>query len=144
MTTPRPSSAIRKQPPTKRQRRPAVQPRPSSLVEDAGVPILTIGHSTRSIDEFIRLLKAHGVTRLVDVRTVPRSRHNPQFNRENLPGSLSDAGISYIHFPELGGLRRTTSSSPNTGWRNLSFRGYADYMQTAEFRGAVTKLIIGF
>lgn len=103
--------------------------------------ILTIGHSTRPVSEFIRLLRAHGVTRVVDVRTVPRSRHNPQFNRENLPESLRAAGIAYVHRPALGGLRRPTPDSPNTGWRNLSFRGYADYMQTAEFSAAIDELL---
>lgn len=103
--------------------------------------ILTIGHSTRSIAEFVRLLRAHGVTRIIDVRTVPRSRHNPQFSRENLPDSLRAVGISYLHRPALGGLRRATPESPNGGWRNLSFRGYADYMQTPEFHSAVDDLI---
>lgn len=79
------------------------------------------------------MLKAHGVELLVDVRTVPRSRHNPQFNREFLPQSLAAAGIRYEHMPGLGGLRRPRKDSTNTGWRNLSFRGYADYMQTDEF-----------
>jgi len=102
---------------------------------------LTIGHSTRPIEEFVRLLKAHAVTQLIDVRTVPRSRHNPQFNRETLPASLESAGIAYLHMPELGGLRRATSDSVNTGWQNASFRGYADYMQTPEFRGAIERLI---
>jgi uncharacterized protein (DUF488 family) len=102
---------------------------------------LTIGHSTRAIEEFVRLLKAHAVTQLIDVRTVPRSRHNPQFNRETLPASLESAGIAYLHMPELGGLRRATSDSVNTGWQNASFRGYADYMQTPEFRGAIESLI---
>jgi uncharacterized protein (DUF488 family) len=102
---------------------------------------LTIGHSTRAIEEFVRLLKAHVVTQLIDVRTVPRSRHNPQFNRETLPASLESAGIAYVHMPELGGLRRATSDSVNTGWQNASFRGYADYMQTPEFRGAIERLI---
>ena len=103
--------------------------------------VLTIGHSTRTIEEFIRLLQAHGVTRVVDVRTVPRSRHNPQFNLDTLPASLMPAGIGYIHMPELGGLRHTTPASINTGWRNASFRGYADYMQTPGFAKAVDKLI---
>ena len=103
--------------------------------------ILTIGHSTRPVSEFIRLLRSHGVTRVVDVRTVPRSRHNPQFSRENLPGSLRAAEISYVHRPVLGGLRRPTPDSPNAGWRNLSFRGYADYMQTREFSAAIDELL---
>jgi uncharacterized protein (DUF488 family) len=102
---------------------------------------LTIGHSTRAIEEFVHLLKAHAVTQLIDVRTVPRSRRNPQFNRETLPASLESAGIAYLHMPELGGLRRATSDSVNTGWQNASFRGYADYMQTPEFRGAIERLM---
>jgi uncharacterized protein (DUF488 family) len=77
----------------------------------------------------------------VDVRTVPRSRHNPQFSRENLPDSLRAVGISYVHRPALGGLRRPERDSPNSGWRNLSFRGYADYMQTREFRAAIDELL---
>jgi uncharacterized protein (DUF488 family) len=103
--------------------------------------VLTIGHSTRPIDEFLRLLVAHGVTKLIDVRTVPRSRHNPQFGKDQLPGSLKAAGIGYDHRAQLGGLRRTSAQSPNQGWRNLSFRGYADYMQTREFQDAVEQLI---
>ncbi len=95
--------------------------------------ILTIGHSTRDLEEFIRLLKAHGVTRVGDVPTVPRSRHKPQFNKETLPHSLDAAGISYEQMPGLGGFRRAKAGSPNLGWRNSSFRGYADYVQTAEF-----------
>lgn len=95
--------------------------------------VLTVGHSTRPIEEFIELLVAHGVTQLVDVRTAPRSRHNPQFNAETLPGRLAAAAIGYAHAAGLGGFRRPTPDSPNAGWRNLSFRGYADYMQTADF-----------
>jgi hypothetical protein len=105
------------------------------------VTILTIGHSTRPLDEFIELLRLNGVTLLVDVRTVPRSRHNPQFNQESLPESLSAHGIAYQHLPELGGLRKTRKDSPNTGWENASFRGYADYMQTPEFEAALKHLI---
>src|SRR5690242_737628 len=103
--------------------------------------MLTVGHSNQPIGEFLRLLKAHGVKRLVDVRTVPRSRHNPQFNRDSLPGSLAAEGIAYEHVPGLGGLRHPTKDSVNTGWRNLSFRGYADYMQTAEFITSLEALI---
>lgn len=106
-----------------------------------GPVIFTVGHSTRSIEDFIHLLQAHAVTRVADVRTVPRSRHNPQFNREFLPESLKTAGIGYTHDPALGGLRRTSSASINTGWRNSSFRGFADYMQTPEFGAALTELI---
>jgi len=103
--------------------------------------IFTIGHSTHPIDEFIRLLQAHGVKRLVDVRTVPRSRHNPQFNRDSLPAALRKAQIFYTHLRELGGLRHPDKDSPNTGWRNAGFRGYADYMQTPEFEKGLGKLL---
>jgi uncharacterized protein (DUF488 family) len=103
--------------------------------------VLTVGHSTRPLVELIDLLKSHAVTKLVDVRTVPRSRHNPQFNRDTLPGALEHAGIGYAHFAGLGGLRRADPESPNKGWRNASFRGYADYMQTAEFAQNLEDLI---
>lgn len=103
--------------------------------------ILTIGHSTRPIADFIELLQAHEVCRLVDVRTIPRSRHNPQFSQENLAASLQAEGIGYTHMPGLGGLRHTTAASPNKGWRNTSFRGYADYMQTAEFASHLDEVI---
>ena len=103
--------------------------------------VLTIGHSTRTLDEFIALLKAHAVTLVVDVRTIPRSRHNPQFNKESLPDSLKKAGIGYVHMPGLGGLRHAKHNSVNAGWRNASFRGYADYMQTAEFEKQIEELI---
>jgi uncharacterized protein (DUF488 family) len=95
--------------------------------------ILTIGHSTRTIDEFIHLLQLHSVTLVVDVRTIPRSRHNPQFNKDTLPVLLKAVEIKYVHMLDLGGLRHTSSSSLNTAWRNNSFRGYADYMQTPQF-----------
>jgi hypothetical protein len=103
--------------------------------------ILTIGHSTRPIDEFIALLQQHGVERLVDIRTIPRSRHNPQFNSETLAKSLARAGIEYAHLKELGGLRRARHDSINMGWWNASFRGYADYMQTPEFEEALQRLL---
>lgn len=109
--------------------------------DDGACQVLTVGHSTRAIEEFVDLLLAHGVTQLVDVRTVPRSRHNPQFNIETLPDRLAVAAIGYTHAAGLGGFRRTTADSPNTGWRNLSFRGYADYMQRAEFRESLGSLI---
>lgn len=103
--------------------------------------ILTAGHSTRPIGEFLGLLRAHGVELVADVRTVPRSRRNPQFNREALPASLAAEGIEYLHMPELGGLRRPRKDSINSAWRNESFRGYADYMQTPEFAAALARLI---
>jgi uncharacterized protein (DUF488 family) len=103
--------------------------------------IFTIGHSTRPIDEFLRILQAHGIQRLIDVRTIPRSRHNPQFGQENLAASLRAADIAYQHMPGLGGLRRPRRDSMNTGWRNASFRGYADYMQTPEFQENLEELM---
>jgi uncharacterized protein (DUF488 family) len=103
--------------------------------------IFTIGHSTRTVETFIELLRSHGVKRLVDVRTVPRSRHNPQFNRDSLPAVLRAAGIEYAHIEALGGLRHPRPDSLNTGWRNASFRGYADYMQTPEFATGLETLI---
>lgn len=103
--------------------------------------IRTIGHSTRPVEALIEMLKAHGVKRLVDVRTIPRSRYNPQFNSDALAAALDRAGIAYTHMKELGGLRHARKDSPNTGWRNTSFRGYADYMQTAEFQSAMETLL---
>jgi uncharacterized protein (DUF488 family) len=103
--------------------------------------VFTIGHSTRSIETFIEMLKAHGVKQLVDVRTIPRSRHNPQFNRDALPETLLQAGIGYTHMEELGGLRHARKDSLNTGWHNASFRGFADYMQTPEFEAGLKTLI---
>ncbi len=103
--------------------------------------VFTIGHSTHPIDEFVHLLQTHSVEQLIDIRTVPRSRTNPQFNRDTLPNSLHAAGIAYLHMPALGGLRSARADSPNTAWRNASFRGYADYMQTPEFAEAIDSLI---
>jgi len=101
----------------------------------------TVGHSTRPLEEFVALLRAHDVSLLVDVRTVPRSRHNPQFNQETLPQSLAAVGIKYQHMVGLGGLRHTTVDSPNLGWRNASFRGFADYMQSDEFAKNIVALL---
>jgi uncharacterized protein (DUF488 family) len=109
--------------------------------QDSQPVVLTVGHSTRPLEEFIELLMAHSVSQLIDVRTVPRSRHNPQFNRDTLPIALEGAGIRYGHAPGLGGFRHTHPASQNTGWRNLSFRGYADYMQTLEFAQNLADLI---
>jgi uncharacterized protein (DUF488 family) len=103
--------------------------------------VLTVGHSTRPIEIFLELLRSHRVTQLVDVRTVPRSRHNPQFAQDALRASLAAAGIGYAHAPGLGGFRRPGPDSPNAGWRNLSFRGYADYMQTPEFDAELRNLV---
>jgi len=111
-------------------------------VNESPAPVvLTVGHSTRPLAAFIALLAAHSVTRLIDVRTVPRSRHNPQFNLETFPAALEAAGIHYEHAPGLGGFRRAGPESPNMGWRNASFRGYADYMQTAEFAQNLSSLV---
>ena len=103
--------------------------------------ILTIGHSTRTLDDFIGILRAHGVERLVDIRTIPRSRHNPQFNQETLSERLKESGIDYVLLKQLGGLRHPKADSPNTGWKNSSFRGFADYMQTQAFAKGVDQLI---
>ena len=103
--------------------------------------ILTVGHSNRSLEQFLEILRGHGVSLLVDVRIMPRSRHNPQFNRETLPQMLAAHGIAYEHLPGLGGLRHARKDSVNTGWRNASFRGYADYMQTPEFEAALARAI---
>jgi uncharacterized protein (DUF488 family) len=103
--------------------------------------VMTIGHSTHPLVEFIALLKAHGVKQLVDVRTIPRSRHNPQFNRDTLATALRNVRIGYRNMKGLGGLRHAHKDSVNTGWRNAGFRGFADYMQTPEFELNLRKLI---
>lgn len=103
--------------------------------------IWTIGHSTRTLDELVTMLRGHGITRLVDVRTVPRSRRHPQFNRETLPEPLARAGIGYAHMPGLGGLRKPRKDSTNTAWRNAGFRGYADHMESTEFEASLASLI---
>jgi uncharacterized protein (DUF488 family) len=103
--------------------------------------ILTVGHSTHPLEGFLAMLRAHGVAQIIDVRTVPRSARNPQFNRESLPGELAAVGIAYTHTPELGGLRKARADSTNLAWRNESFRGYADYMQTLEFDTGLRRLI---
>lgn len=103
--------------------------------------IFTVGHSTRPIANFVSLLEAYGIRQILDIRTIPRSRHNPQFNAEALAAALSEAGIRYIGCPALGGLRHARKDSPNDGWRNKSFRGYADYMQTKAFGDGLNTLI---
>jgi len=102
--------------------------------------LFTIGHSTHSIEEFIGLLKTHGIRHLVDVRSIPKSRHVPQFNSDTLASSLSSAGIAYTHLKILGGRRHSRKDSINTGWRNISFRGYADYMATPQFAEGLAAL----
>src|SRR5580658_1656240 len=106
-----------------------------------GLRVFTIGHSTRPIGEFVELLRSNGVERLLDIRTIPKSRHNPQFNTDALAKSLRDAGIDYVHLKALGGLRKALRDSRNTGWRNASFRGYANYMQTREFEEALARTV---
>lgn len=103
--------------------------------------IFTIGHSTLPIEQFIGSLKSFGIEHLADVRTVPRSRYNPQFNTDALAASLKEAGIAYTHMKALGGLRHPHKESPNGGWHNDSFRGYADYMASDEFLQALAQLI---
>ncbi len=110
-------------------------------ISDTSPVVLTIGHSTRTLATFTDLLKAHGVARVVDVRTVPRSRRNPQFNRDTLPAALGAVGIGYTHMAGLGGLRHPRGDSPNTGWRTPGFQGFADYAQTAEFEASLKALI---
>jgi uncharacterized protein (DUF488 family) len=101
----------------------------------------SIGHSTRSLDEFCTLLRVFNVDLIADVRSVPRSRHNSQFNKESLPDKLKAEGVRYVHMPELGGLRRPIFGSINLSWENRSFRGYADYMQTKEFSENLLSLV---
>ena len=103
--------------------------------------IWTIGHSTRTIEVFISLLAEHGIRLLADVRSLPGSKRYPQFNKEALADSLGNAGIRYEHFPELGGRRKAKPGSTNVAWRNASFRGYADYMETDEFHKGVSRLL---
>ena len=103
--------------------------------------VFTIGHSTRTIEDFIHLLKAHGIQRVIDVRAIPRSGHNPQFARQQLSPALHRSRIHYRHMSGLGGLRRPRSDSTNTGWRNPSFRGYADYMETSAFKESLDQCI---
>jgi uncharacterized protein (DUF488 family) len=105
-----------------------------------GIRVYTIGHSTRPIDEFIALLRDAGVSLVADIRTIPRSRHNPQFEGDALRASLEAHGIGYAHLPALGGLRHARRDSPTAGWRNASFRGFADYMQTPEFEAGLAEL----
>jgi len=105
------------------------------------VTVLTIGHSTRTIEEFVSMLQAHGVEQLVDVRSIPKSRRVPQFNSDALAAALRKQGIEYLHMKSLGGLRHAKKDSANLGWRNASFRGYADYMATEEFRAGLSRLL---
>ncbi len=118
-------------------REPKIRPQPKK----PKLTILTIGHSTHSLDEFVSMLEAHSVAQIVDVRTIPKSRRVPQFNSESLATELPAHGVKYVHLKSLGGLRHATKESINTGWRNASFRGYADYMATEEFRQGIARLL---
>jgi len=134
---------MRRESVSKQPRRPAARPSARAKRTVLTMPpiIRTVGHSTRPIEEFVHLLDAHGVKRLVDVRTVPHSRHNPQFSQDSLRQELERAGIAYTHMPSLGGLRHPRKDSRNLGWRNAGFRGFADYMQTPEFESGLKNLI---
>jgi uncharacterized protein (DUF488 family) len=103
--------------------------------------VFTIGHSTRPIEEFLEILKSYHITELVDIRTIPKSRHNPQFNGDTLAHVVRNHHIGYRHQKNLGGLRHTHKDSINMAWENSSFRGFADYMQTDEFKDALQELI---
>jgi len=107
----------------------------------AAIVIYTIGHSTHAVEEFLEMLKTNGIEGVVDVRTIPKSRHNPQFSSDALEQSLRASGLGYVHMGGLGGLRRTKKDSVNQGWKNASFRGFADYMQTKEFEEGLMALI---
>lgn len=139
---PRQRGANERAPTRSRTRKPALRRKRLATSDASESPVvLTIGHSTRPRAEFIQWLRAHAATLVADVRTVPRSQHNPQFNKPLLKVALKRAGLKYLHFPGLGGLRHTKRDSVNTGWRNASFRGYADYMQTPEFEQSLKELI---
>jgi uncharacterized protein (DUF488 family) len=125
---------------TERRREDPSRERPRAAPGWAGARILALGHSTRPIEELIELLRSCGVSTLADIRTVPRSRRNPQYERTSLERTLPRAGIRYVHLPRLGGLRHPRRDSPNTGWRNDSFRGYADHMLTPAFEEGLAEL----
>jgi uncharacterized protein (DUF488 family) len=109
----------------------------------AGPVVYTIGHSTHTLREFIEILQIFGISMVIDVRTLPRSRHNPWFNREEIDPALRDSGIKYVHCAGLGGFRHPAplQESVNKGWKNEAFRGYADYMQTEAFRTHLQRAI---
>ena len=112
------------------------------MSSDQALIIWTTGHSTRSVEDFIHILKAHEILTLVDVRSYPGSRRYPQFNKDNLAASLAANGIDYFHVRALGGRRKPLPDSPNTAWRNASFRGYADHMKSAEFKSGIAELLV--
>jgi uncharacterized protein (DUF488 family) len=112
------------------------------LVERQDLTIYTVGYSTRSIEEFIEILKAYGITLLIDVRAIPRSRHNSQFNKETLSSTLKLCGTKYLSLPNIGGMRHPKKDSNNLALETVSFRGYADFMQTKEFIENLLKIIV--
>ena len=112
-----------------------------SAIKKKKLKIFTIGHSTRRLDEFFELLRTNGVKRVIDIRTIPRSRHNPQFSCDTLGPALHKSGIAYVHLKKLGGLRHAKQDSANLGWHNASFRGFADYMETPEFAAGLARAI---
>jgi uncharacterized protein (DUF488 family) len=111
------------------------------IANDPMPTLYTIGHSTHPLDEFLSILASFKIQVLADVRTIPKSRHVPQFNQPTLARALRKKGIEYFHFKDLGGLRKARADSPNAAWRNASFRGYADYMQTPAFKAALKELL---
>ncbi len=117
-----------------------MEPATLDQTEDA-LTIWTLGHSTRSIEEFNQILITHEIKTLVDVRTFPGSRRYPQFNKEQLTESLESMGVEYVHVPELGGRRKARADSRNTAWKNEGFRGYADHMETSEFQKGIRRLL---
>lgn len=107
----------------------------------SGLAVYTVGHSTRPLEDFLELLRTHGVQLVADVRTVPRSRRNPQYDRDTLAAALAGAGIGYAHLAGLGGWRKSRPDSRHTGWRSAGFRGYADYMETDAFEAGLAELL---
>jgi hypothetical protein len=139
------AKAIARETPAAAQNKAAAEPTAAAKVSSANAAdkwtVLTIGHSTRTIEEFLAMLAAHSIQLLVDVRSIPMSRRVPQFNSDALAASLREKGIKYAHLKTLGGRRHAKKDSPNLGWRNASFRGYADYMATEEFRTGLAHLL---
>jgi len=138
--TPKPARETRALPGYLRERRTLLAPKENTRFSPI-MRIFTIGHSTRNVDDFISLLEGNGIKLLADVRSLPGSKRYPQFNKEALTESLSARGIRYEHFPELGGRRKPKADSRNTAWRNASFRGYADYMETEQFHKRIERLL---
>jgi len=110
-------------------------------MEGAGLTVWTVGHSNRTLEDFVTLLRSHKIELVADVRRFPGSRRYPHFNQETLSATLREQELAYLHFPELGGRRTAKPDSPNSAWRNEAFRGYADYMETQEFRAGIDRLL---